>query len=61
MLGHSNVATTSTYLNAHAQGLAESMQRLDASRCKPVAKPEVLEHRPTRNGETLEPAQPLIQ
>jgi len=61
MLGHSNIATTSTYLNAHAVGLAESMQRLDASRCKPVAKPEGIEHAPDRNAETPEATKALVQ
>jgi len=38
MLGHANIAQTSTYLNATKVGLQEAMQRLDASRCNSVAK-----------------------
>ena len=37
MLGHANVSQTSTYLNATKGGLRDSMRRLDASRCNPVA------------------------
>jgi Phage integrase family len=36
MLGHANIAQTSTYLNATRVGLQDAMRRLDASRSKPV-------------------------
>jgi hypothetical protein len=45
MLGHVNIALTSTYLNAAKVGLQESMRRLDASRCKNIASEAVTERR----------------
>ena len=32
LLGHSNIATTSTYLNATKTGLHDAMKRIDAQR-----------------------------
>jgi integrase len=49
MLGHSNIAQTSTYLNANKVGLRDAMRRLDASRCKPVASNTETEQPPLRN------------
>ena len=40
MLGHANIAQTSTYLNATRVGLQDAMRRLDASRSKPVENQE---------------------
>jgi hypothetical protein len=37
------------------------MQRLDASRCKTIAKSEGVEHTPTGNAETQETAKALVQ
>jgi integrase len=48
MLGHSNIAQTSTY-NANKVGLQDAMRRLDASRCKPVASNTETEQPPLRN------------
>jgi integrase len=61
MLGHSNIATTSTYLNAHVVGLAESMKRLDASRCNSVANEAPIEHRPELQRRDPEAAKALVQ
>jgi integrase len=49
MLGHSNIAQTSTYLNANKVGLQDAMRRLDASRCKTVANDTATEQPPLRN------------
>jgi hypothetical protein len=48
-LGHANVSQTSTYLNATRIGLQESMRRLDAAGCNPVASEEPTEHPLVRN------------
>ena len=44
MLGHADIKTTDTYLNVTRIGLAESMKKLDDSRCRPVASEAALEH-----------------
>ena len=51
MLGHANIATTSTYLNAILPSLHASMRRFDEARnrCKIVASNGTTEHRPPRN------------
>ena len=60
MLGHSNIAQTSTYLNATRVGLQEAMRRLDASRCNPVASETETDRAPRRNGEGAEGPEPLV-
>jgi integrase len=60
MLGHANIAQTSTYLNATKVGLQDSMRRLDASRCNPVANTTTTEHPPLRNDERAEGVQPTV-
>jgi integrase len=60
MLGHASVAQTATYLNATKYGLQESMQRLDASRCKTVASTPGIEHRPVRNEQPKAISQELV-
>jgi len=60
MLGHVNIAQTSTYLNATRVGLQDAMRRLDASRCKPVANQPETEHPPLRNEGEADRAQPLV-
>jgi len=54
MLGHANLAQTSTYLNATRIGLHESMRRFEAipAGCNPVAKNEGIEHRLNCNEES---------
>jgi len=49
MLGHASLQQTSTYLNLTAQGLHESMRRLEEARaaCKIVASEGVRDPRPT--------------
>ena len=49
MLGHANIAQTSTYLNATKVGLQDAMRRLDASRCNPVASKRRNDRAPLRN------------
>ena len=60
MLGHANISQTSTYLNATRIGLQESMRRLDASRCNPIASEAQIDRTPHRNEGTTETAQPLV-
>jgi hypothetical protein len=60
MLGHANIAQTSTYLNATKVGLQDAMRRLDASRCNPVAKKPETEHPPLGYGETSDRAQATV-
>jgi integrase-like protein len=60
MLGHANIAQTSTYLNATKVGLQDAMRRLDASRCNPVAKQAETEHPPVRNEGEAEKPQQLV-
>jgi integrase len=61
MLGHANIAQTSTYLNATRVGLQDSMRRLDAARgCKPVANETETDPAPVRNEDTAEGTQPLV-
>jgi integrase len=54
MLGHSNIAQTSTYLNATRVGLQDAMRRLDASRCKPVASEPETDRAPHGNADHVE-------
>lgn len=61
MLGHANIAQTSTYLNATRIGLQDSMRRLDDARgCKPVAKQAETEQAPLCNEEPDNTPQTLI-
>lgn len=60
MLGHANIAQTSTYLNATRVGLQDAMRRLDAARCKPVAKEEQTDRAPLRNEQPAEFEQPQV-
>jgi len=62
MLGHKNVAQTSTYLNATPTGLQESMRRYDenGARCKIVASDPAIGLTPSCNGPSTYDAQPLI-
>jgi integrase len=60
MLGHADVSQTSTYLNATRIGLQESMRRLDAAGCNPVASEGAIEHPPVRNANESEAEKPLI-
>ena len=46
ILGHANLSQPSTYLHASEIGLEASMQRFDAARGKPVAKPSAIDQRP---------------
>jgi hypothetical protein len=52
MLGHANLAQTSTYLNVGRLGLQESMRRFidePSARCNPVANEPPTEHPPACN------------
>jgi len=60
MLGHANIAQTSTYLNATRVGLQDAMRRLDASRCKPVASESETDRAPLRNERAANEPQGLI-
>jgi hypothetical protein len=60
MLGHANIAQTSTYLNATRVGLQDAMRRLDAVRCNPVARTADTGRPPLRNGEDATTAQGLV-
>jgi hypothetical protein len=60
MLGHANIAQTSTYLNATKVGLQDAMRRLDASRCNPVAKQTETERPPLGNAEASDRAQATV-
>jgi integrase len=60
MLGHANIAQTSTYLNATRVGLQDAMRRLDASRCNPVAIQRQIERAPDCNVEVGESNQELV-
>jgi integrase len=60
MLGHANIAQTSTYLNATKVGLQDAMRRLDASRCNPVASETRIERAPTRNDDAENTTQGLV-
>ena len=60
MLGHANVAQTSTYLNVGRMGLHESMERFNSSRCNPVAISRTEEQPITRNEDAPEPPKSLI-
>jgi Phage integrase family len=61
MLGHSNIAQTSTYLNATRIGLQESMRKLDEARgCKPVAKSSDIDRAPICNDEPENTPQQLV-
>lgn len=60
MLGHANIAQTSTYLNATKVGLQDAMRRLDASRCKPVASEGQTERAPLRNEHDENTVQGLV-
>jgi integrase len=60
MLGHANIAQTSTYLNATKVGLQDAMRRLDASRCNPVAKTAETDRPPVRNEGEAESARQLV-
>jgi hypothetical protein len=60
MLGHANIAQTSTYLNATRVGLQDAMRRLDASRCKPVASEGSVERAPLLNEQDENTAQGLV-
>jgi integrase len=60
MLGHANIAQTSTYLNATRIGLQDSMRRLDDSRCNPVANEPLADHAPLRNGDADESPKHLV-
>jgi integrase len=60
MLGHANIAQTSTYLNATKVGLQEAMRRLDASRCNPVAIQPAAERAPRLQRTATDASQPLV-
>ena len=60
MLGHANIAQTSTYLNATRVGLQDAMRRLDASRCISVADKTEIDHAPLRNDDDTNMAQGLV-
>jgi hypothetical protein len=60
MLGHANIAQTSTYLNATRVGLQDAMRRLDASRCNPVANEATNDWAPLRNEPDTEGTQVLV-
>lgn len=60
MLGHTNIAQTSTYLNAKKVGMQASMRRLDAARCNPLASDPAIDPAPLCNDEPSETRQPLI-
>jgi integrase len=60
MLGHANIAQTSTYLNATRVGLQDAMRRLDASRCNPVASQSEIEQAPLRNEQAGNTVQGLV-
>lgn len=60
MLGHANIAQTSTYLNATRVGLQDAMRRLDASRCNPVASEDEIDRAPLRNEIEANTAQGLV-
>jgi hypothetical protein len=61
MLGHSDIGTTSTYLNATRVGLQDRMRRLDEARgCKPVASEAETAPAPPGNGTAPTTQQPLI-
>jgi integrase len=60
MLGHANIAQTSTYLNATKVGLQDAMRRLDASRCNPVAKTAETDRPPVRNEDEADRPQALV-
>jgi integrase len=60
MLGHANIAQTSTYLNATRVGLQDAMRRLDASRCNPVASQGSIEQAPPRNDVDRGTSQELV-
>lgn len=36
-MDHANIATTDRYLNGKKQGMHDALQRVERSRCKPVA------------------------
>jgi integrase len=60
MLGHANIAQTSTYLNATKVGLQDAMRRLDASRYNRVANTTATEHPPLDNTEAAERTQVTV-
>lgn len=62
MLGHANIAQTSTYLNASKVGLQDSMRRLDdaRSRCNPVANETEIDRAPVRNEPDRDQSQSLV-
>ena len=61
MLGHANIAQTSTYLNATRIGLQDSMRRLDAARgCNPVASEGVIDPAPGGGAIVQNSPEPLI-
>jgi hypothetical protein len=51
VLVHTNLATTSTYLNVTRTGLAESMRKYDAGRPLHNVAPEAAEERPLSGNE----------
>jgi len=60
MLGHATISQTSTYLNATKVGLQDSMRRLDASRCNPVASEGETDRAPLLQRDGAEGTQRLI-
>jgi integrase len=60
MLGHTSVSTTAIYLNYTQAGLHQSMQRLDAARCNPVASNGRVENVPPCNDDAPNVHKPLI-
>jgi hypothetical protein len=60
MLGHANIAQTSTYLNATRVGLQDPMRRLNASRSKTVASEGQTERASLRNEQTENTTQALV-
>lgn len=62
MLGHSNLAQTSTYVNATGAGLQESMRKFDeaASGCNHVANQAATAPPPLRNEESEDRPKPLV-
>ena len=62
MLGHADLKQTSTYLNATAKGIEDSMRKLDEQRAilQSVAIEAEIEHRPECNDDPIDTGKPLV-
>jgi hypothetical protein len=61
MLGHADIGTTNTYLNASRTSLQEAMRKVDeARRCNPVANEPTTEPRSLGNGAEENADKPLV-